>query len=111
MVASSLNVGGEFRLKGISLVQPTSGKTITVPIASPGVIVAPTGPMDLVTLIFPKKAQDGTIVFISFTQNIKHVAVVNAQMANKSLTSGPVSAGTSTTLFYHAKTDKWYKLI
>lgn len=113
LLGAAAGSSGEFRLAGIQLLQPAASKSITVPITSPGVIIAAKGPLETVTLVFPKlgKVADGTALFISISQDVSNVKVLNANLAKNSLTQGKVTGGTSILLFYHAKSDKWYKLI
>jgi|SRR6478609_1363870 len=105
-----LTVGGNLTLKGVAVVNPKVGNKIKIGTIAPGVIVAPKGPLDEVTIIFPSKTTDGQVMFISFTQDVKNVIFTNAKFANGSVLGPTVKAGDSITLFYHGKTDKWYKL-
>ena len=107
---NNLTVGGNLLLKGVAVVNPKGGNKVKVGSIAPGVIIAPMAPLDEVTIIFPSVVKDGQVMFISFTQDVKNVIFTNATFANGSIIGPSVKAGDSITLFYHAKTDKWYKL-
>lgn len=107
---SDLNVSGNFVLKGVAVVSPKSGNRIKIGAIAPGIIVAPMGPLEEVTVIFPQKVTDGQVMFISFTQNVKKVSFSNGKFAANSTIGPAVKGGDSITLFYHGASDKWYKL-
>lgn len=107
---SELSINGNFVLRGVAVVSPKSGNKVKIGAIGHGVIVAPNGPLNDVTVIFPEKAIDGQIMFISFTQDVKKVTFTNGNFANKSTLGPVVKAGDSITLFYHEATGKWYKL-
>jgi hypothetical protein len=104
-----LAVGGNLILKGIAVIKPKTANKVKIGTIAPGVIVAPQGPLDEVTLVFPKKVVDGQVMFLSFTQDIKNVLFTNANFANGSLIGPSVKAGDSIALIYNAETNKWYK--
>lgn len=106
----NLAIGGNLILKGVAVVTPKTANKVMIGTIAPGVIVAPSAPLDEVTLMFPKKVNDGQVMFLSFTQDVKKVNFTNAKFANGSLLGPSVKAGDSITLFYNEKTDKWYKL-
>ncbi len=107
---SDLNVTGSFVLKGVIIASPKSGTKAVVGAVSPGVIIAPHGPLTDCRIIFPERVTDGQVMFISFTQDCKKCIFSNGNFANKSVLGPVVKAGDSITLFYHGATDKWYKL-
>lgn len=107
---SELNVGGNFVLKGVTVQSPTSSTKVVIGAVSPGVIIAPKQPLNDVRIVFPKHVTDGQVMFVSFTQDVKKCTFTNANFANKSTLGPTIKAGDSITLFYHAQTDKWYKL-
>lgn len=106
---TSLNVSGNFVLKGVTIVTPLSGHKIKVGAIGTGVIIAPTTSLDEVTVLFPQNSVDGQIMFISFTQDVKNVIFANAVFANASLMK-TAKAGDSITLFFNQESNKWYKL-
>ena len=107
---NNLSLGGNLLLKGVAVVNPKTANKVKIGTIAPGVIVAPKAPLDEVTMMFPMNVQDGQVMFLSFTQDVKKVNYTNANFANGSILGPSVQAGDSITLFYHAKTDKWYKL-
>jgi hypothetical protein len=110
VLTNELQITGNFVLKGVVVVTPKSGNRIKIGTVSPGVIIAPNGPLHDVTIIFPEQVSDGQIMFISFTQDVKRVHFTNGNFANKATLGPSVSAGDSITLFYHGDTGKWFKL-
>jgi hypothetical protein len=107
---NSLNVAGHFTMKGVTVISPEESGRVTIQVVSPGVIIAPSGPIGEVTVIFPSQPADGQVVYVSITQPAKAVRFTNGVFANASTLSSPVAAGASITLFFHAATRKWYKL-
>jgi len=97
-------------MEGVAVVTPRNRNVVKVGTISPGVIVAPQSPLDEVTIIFPQSPTDGQIMFLSFTQPINSVHFTNASFANGSLLGPSVKAGDSITLFFNAKTGKWFRL-
>ena len=110
VTTNSLQIGGNFLLKGISVVSPKAGSTVTLGLASPGVIIAPTGSLAAATLVFPSHPQDGQVMYISFSQDVGKLSFTNGKFANTSLLGPSAAAGDSITLFYHEASGKWYKL-
>ena len=109
---SDLNVAGKFVLKGVSVFSPRNSKRVKIPIMSPGMILAPYGPLEEAVFIFPESeiVADGTVMYITVLQDIKKVSFTNGNFANMSQLGPYVKAGDSITLFYHKPSDKWYKL-
>jgi hypothetical protein len=104
-----ISVGGNLFLKGVAVVNPNSTNKVKIGTIAPGVIVAPKAPINEVTLLFPKRVHDGQVMFLSFTQDIRKILYTNAKFAHGSKLDS-VKAGDSIMIFYHAQTDKWYKL-
>ncbi len=109
--ANDVRVHENFLLKGIIVVSPKGGNKIQMGAISPGVIVAPSTPLNELTIIFPIHPEDGQVMFLSFTQDIKKVIFVNGNFANQSTLGPTVKAGDSIMLFFHSKTNKWYKVL
>jgi hypothetical protein len=107
---NNLQVGGNFNLTGITVVSPKPGSSVTLGLASPGIIVAPAGSLTAATLVFPSHPVNGQVMYISFSQDVGKLTFANGKFANTSLLGPSASAGDSITLFYHADTAKWYKL-
>src|SRR5690349_16586932 len=104
---SDLNVNGNFVMKGVVVVSPRSGNKIKIGAIGHGVIVAPNGPLNDVTVVFPEHPKDGQVMFISFTQDVRRVTFANGNFANKSTLGPVVKGGDSITLFFHGQTNKW----
>lgn len=106
-----LNVSGNVNLKGIKILTPKVASTPTkILIASPGCIIAPSTTLSDLTLIFPSKPNDGQIIYLSFTQDIKKVQFENGNFANKSTLGGNIIAGDTLQLLYNQESNKWYKI-
>lgn len=105
-----LHVSGNMVLKGVAIVSPKPGNKIRIGTVAPGVIIAPSGPLSEVTLLFPKNVADGQVMYLSFTQDVGNLIYSGANFANGSQLGPKVKAGDSITLLYDKKTDKWYKL-
>lgn len=110
LATNTLQVGGSFVLKGISIVSPKPGTVVKVGLAAPGVIIAPSGSLTEATLIFPSRPVDGQIMYISFTQDVGKLTFTNGKFANTSLLGPSAKAGDNITLYFDEKTGKWYKL-
>ncbi|RKO94848.1 hypothetical protein BDK51DRAFT_34353 [Blyttiomyces helicus] len=105
-----LNVFGAWVLKGINVVSPTTETYLIVNAAPPGVIIAPTSPLQEVVVKFPQNCADSTIIFVSFTQDVQNVVFSDGKFANKASIGPFVTAGDSITLFYNKSSNKWFKL-
>ncbi len=110
LTTNALDIGGSLSLKGITVVSPASGSSVNISVATPGVIVAPSGGLAEVNLQFPANPVDGQVVFVSFTQDAAKVSFTNGKFANASVLGPAVSAGDSILVFFNGETGKWYKL-
>ena len=98
-------------MKGLTVSSPPSGSSVKVNLVSPGVIIAPSGPLAEVTLIFPTTATDGQIMSITFTQDVAKLTFTNSNFAHMSVIGPAVHAGDGVTLVFHGETNKWYRTL
>ena len=103
-----LEVSGALQFSGVQVASPVSNDSVCV--SGQGVIVAPKSTLSSLTLCMPNNPSHGQVLYLSFTQCVKHISYKSTiSFANKSqLTCA--EAGDNITLIYDSNFNKWFKL-
>lgn len=106
---TNLTLSGDCLFKGVKVESPKSGDIVDI--GTQGLIVAPSGSLSKLTIAMPSSAQDGQVLYLSFTQDVELCEFLSLiQFSNKSLLGPVIKAGDCITLMYNKERNKWFKL-